>query len=110
MCLMVVIGYQLALTFWTAAFPRLARDTPELQDAAKELRDGNMSEEEYSKADSLQRNRLANVAFYVCSCGEVNLLHCAADKRLLSSRLLSVLFMGLESIPSLPITGHYQWS
>ena len=71
MHLMVVIGYQLALTFWTAAFPRLARDTPELQAAANDLRDGNMSEEEYSKADSLQRNRLANVAFYVCSCGEV---------------------------------------
>jgi hypothetical protein len=68
---MIVIGYQLALTFWTAAFPRLARDTPELQAAAAELRDGTISEEEYSKRDSLQRNRLANVSFYVSSCGEV---------------------------------------
>jgi len=66
-----LIGYQLALTFWTAAFPRLARDTPELQNAVKDLRDETMSEEEYSEVDSLQRNRLANVAFYVCSCGEV---------------------------------------
>ena len=79
MYLILVIGYQLALTFWTAAFPQLARDTPELQDASKDLRDGNMSEEEYSKADSLQRNRLANVAFYVCSCGEVNSLYHATD-------------------------------
>ena len=68
---MQVIGYQLALTFWTAAFPRLARDTPELQAAAKDLKDGNLTEEDYSKKDSLQRNRLSNVAFYVCSCGEV---------------------------------------
>lgn len=66
-----MIGYQLALTFWTAAFPRLARDTRHLQLAAKELRDGKMTEEEYSKRDSLQRNRLANVSFYVSSCGEV---------------------------------------
>jgi hypothetical protein len=66
-----VIGYQLALTFWTAAFPRLGRDTSELQSAAAELRDGTMSEEKYSKRDSLQRNRLANVSFYVSSCGEV---------------------------------------
>lgn len=68
---MLVIGYQLALTFWTAAFPRLARDTSELQSAAEKLRDGTLSEEVYSKVDSLQRNRLANVAFYICSCGEV---------------------------------------
>ena len=30
-----------------------------------------MWEEEYSKVDSLQRNTLANVAFYACSCVEV---------------------------------------
>jgi len=69
--LIKVIGYQLALTFWTAAFPRLARDTPELQLAAKQLRDGAITEEQYSSEDSIQRNRLANLSFYVCSCGEV---------------------------------------
>jgi hypothetical protein len=71
---MAVIGYQLALTFWTAAFPQLARDTPELQAASNQLRNGSLSEEDHSKIDSLQRNRLANVAFYVSSCGEVAIL------------------------------------
>src|SRR5436305_7669143 len=74
MKLMAVIGYQLALSFWMAAFPNLARDTPELQAASNQLRDGSLSEEDHSKVDSLQRNRLANVAFYVSSCGEVVIL------------------------------------
>lgn len=35
-----LIGYQGALTFWTAAFPGLARDLPEMQRSEVELKDG----------------------------------------------------------------------
>lgn len=37
-----LIGYQGALTFWTAAFPGLARDTPEMQEAEGELARGEI--------------------------------------------------------------------
>ena len=65
------VGYTLALTFYFAAFPRLAKDTPELQTAVEKLREGSITDEEYSVADSLQRNRLSNISLCVCSCGEV---------------------------------------
>lgn len=38
-----LIGYQCALTFWTAAFPGLARDLPEIQEAEDELSAGQIS-------------------------------------------------------------------
>jgi len=67
LCVLLLIGYRLAFPFWTAAFPQLAR----IASGAQGLRDETMWEEEYSKVDSLQRNTLANVAFYACSCVEV---------------------------------------
>lgn len=36
-----LIGYQGALTFWTAAFPGLARDLPEIKDSAEKLARGD---------------------------------------------------------------------
>lgn len=37
-----LIGYQGALTFWTAAFPGLARDLPEMQRSEVELKEGQI--------------------------------------------------------------------
>jgi len=69
-----VIAYQTSLTFWTAAFPGLARNTPQLRAKAEEYTAGNITRDEYDYADTLQRSRLSNMAFYIQSCGEIVIL------------------------------------
>ena len=69
-----VIAYQTTLTFWTAAFPSLARNTPELRQKAEAYSAGNLTRDEYDYADTLQRSRLSNMAFYIQSVGEVFIL------------------------------------
>lgn len=69
-----LIAYQLSLTYWTAAFPGLARNTPHLRQKAKEFEEGEISREEYDFNDSMKRNELSNVAFYVQSMGEIVIL------------------------------------
>lgn len=69
-----MIAYQTTLTFWTAAFPGLARNTPQLRAKAEELTNGTIPRDEYDYADTLQRSRLANMAFYIQSCGEIVIL------------------------------------
>ncbi|KAL8947157.1 MAG: hypothetical protein Q9222_006526 [Ikaeria aurantiellina] len=69
-----LIAYQTTLTFWTAAFPGLARNTPELRVKAEQYNDGAITREEYDFADMIQRSRLANMAFYIQSCGEIVIL------------------------------------
>lgn len=69
-----VIAYQTCLTFWTAAFPGLARNTPQLRAKAEEYCAGHITRDEYDFADMMQRSRLSNVSFYVQSCGEIVIL------------------------------------
>lgn len=69
-----LIAYQTTLTFWTAAFPSLARNTVEMTTHADELASGRISREEYEFADTMKRSQLANVAFYVQSVGEIGIL------------------------------------
>lgn len=69
-----MIAYQTTLTFWTAAFPGLARNTPQLRAKAEELTNGTITRDEYDYADTLQRSRLSNMAFYIQSCGEIVIL------------------------------------
>lgn len=69
-----LIAYQLCLTYWTAAFPGLARNTRELRDRAREFEQGEISRDEYDFHDSMKRNELQNVAFYVQSLGEIVIL------------------------------------
>ncbi|KAL6718491.1 hypothetical protein ACLMJK_004582 [Lecanora helva] len=69
-----LIAYQTTLTFWTAAFPSLARNTPQLRVKAEEYAAGAISRDEYDYADTLQRSRLSNMAFYIQSCGEIIIL------------------------------------
>ena len=69
-----MIAYQTTLTFWTAAFPGLARNTRELRDKAEEYTAGAISRDEYDYTDTMQRSRLSNMAFYVQSCGELIIL------------------------------------
>ncbi|KAL4807053.1 autophagy-related protein 22-like protein [Aspergillus unguis] len=69
-----LIAYQTTLTFWTAAFPGLARNTVEMKAKAGELQAGSISREEYDFADTMKRSQLANVAFYVQSVVEIFIL------------------------------------
>lgn len=69
-----LVAYQTTLTFWTAAFPGLARNTAGLRRKAEEYAEGRIAREEYDRADSMARNRLSNVAFIVQSVGEIFIL------------------------------------
>ncbi|KAL3470652.1 autophagy-related protein 22-like protein [Aspergillus californicus] len=69
-----LIAYQTTLTFWTAAFPGLARNTVEMKTKADDFKAGTISREEYDFADTMKRSQLANVAFYVQSVAEIFIL------------------------------------
>jgi MFS-type transporter involved in bile tolerance (Atg22 family) len=69
-----LIAYQTTLTFWTAAFPGLARNTRELRHKAEEYQAGEISREDYDCADTMKRSELSNMAFYISSVGEIVIL------------------------------------
>ena len=69
-----LIAYQTCLTFWTAAFPGLARDTEEIREKASQVSHGEIELEEYYFHESVMRSRLSNIAFYIQSCGEILIL------------------------------------
>lgn len=69
-----LIAYQTTLTFWTAAFPGLARNTVEMKEKADAYSAGTITRDEYDYADTMMRSRLANIAFYVQSVGEIVIL------------------------------------
>ncbi|KAG6818994.1 hypothetical protein H0H93_016555 [Arthromyces matolae] len=66
-----LIAYQCSLTFWTAAFPGLARSLPEVQQSFAEVKKGTKKIESHAELESLSRNRISNISFAVCSVGEV---------------------------------------
>lgn len=69
-----LIAYQTTLTFWTAAFPGLARNTKEIRTKVAQLADGSITREEYEFADMMKRNEISNTAFYIQSVAEVFIL------------------------------------
>lgn len=69
-----LIAYQLCLTYWTAAFPGLARNTRTMRGKAEEYENGAITRQEYDHVDSMTRNHLSNTAFYVQSVGELFIL------------------------------------
>jgi Vacuole effluxer Atg22 like len=69
-----LIAYQMCVTFWTAAFPGLARNTKEMRLKAEEYEGGGITREEYDFADMMQRNRISNVSFIMQSAGEIIIL------------------------------------
>ncbi|KAI9820222.1 MAG: hypothetical protein M1827_005844 [Pycnora praestabilis] len=69
-----LIAYQTTLTFWTAAFPGLARNTPHIRKKAEEYNAAKITRDQYDFADSMKRNELSNIAFYIQSCGEIIIL------------------------------------
>ena len=69
-----LIAYQTTLTFWTAAFPGLARNTMELREKARQYEAGEITRDEYDLADSMKRNQLSNWSFYIQSVAEIFIL------------------------------------
>lgn len=69
-----LIAYQTTLTFWTAAFPGLARNTTAMKEMADAYAAGNITREQYNYADTMKRSQLSNVAFYVQSVAEIFIL------------------------------------
>ncbi|KXT09401.1 hypothetical protein AC579_8490 [Pseudocercospora musae] len=67
-----LIVYQLCLTYWTAAFPGLARNTRERRNKAWEYGNGQITREQYDH--SIKRNELSNVALYGQSVAEIIIL------------------------------------
>ncbi|CEH16194.1 hypothetical protein CBOM_06059 [Ceraceosorus bombacis] len=71
-----LIGYQVSLTYWTSAFPGLARNLPEMRESAEKLQEvpPRTTPESHHELDTMTRNRIANIAFAVCSAGELVVL------------------------------------
>jgi len=69
-----LITYQCSLTFWTAAFPGLARDLPEVKESLNEVKVGQKTVEEHTLLTSLSRNRISNMSFTISSVGEIVVL------------------------------------
>jgi hypothetical protein len=69
-----LIAYQMCITFWTAAFPGLARNTVEMREKAEQYEAGAIERDKYDFADMMMRNRLQNVAFIMQSLGEIVIL------------------------------------
>lgn len=69
-----LIAYQMCFTFWFAAFPGLARNTPEMRKKAQEFEAGQIDRDAYDFADMMARNRLSNVAFIAQSAVEIVIL------------------------------------
>lgn len=59
-----LVGYQTSLTFWTAAFPGLARNLPEVREsrAKLEMTPPETTPEEHHLLDVITRNRVSNVS------------------------------------------------
>lgn len=69
-----LIAYQMCITYWTSAFPGLARNEPVMRTKAEEYEKGEISRDDYDFADMMQRNRIYNVAFIMQSAGEIVIL------------------------------------
>ncbi|KAK4496462.1 hypothetical protein PRZ48_012442 [Zasmidium cellare] len=50
-------------TFWTAPFPTLVRDLPELQASERQVIEGTKSPEEHAQLDMMERSKMSNWAF-----------------------------------------------
>lgn len=57
------IAYGATLVFYSALFPRLARNIPDVRQAREvNLRDGSLSQEEYDRIESLERNHVSSIS------------------------------------------------
>jgi MFS-type transporter involved in bile tolerance (Atg22 family) len=59
-----LIAYQMCITFWTAAFPGLARNTVEMREKAEQYEAGEIDRDKYDYADMMMRNRYGRVVIF----------------------------------------------
>ncbi|PPQ92242.1 hypothetical protein CVT25_008923 [Psilocybe cyanescens] len=74
-----LIAYRGSMTFWTAAFPGLAPNFPEILLSRNEVDDDIKTSQEHRRFHSLARNQISNVPFAVCSAGELIILAVMID-------------------------------
>lgn len=63
------VSYQMCQAFWQPSLPFLARNTPAAIEARRALAAGEIDDVEYEKRQTLQHNKLSNVAFGSMSLG-----------------------------------------
>lgn len=61
------ISYGATLVFYTALFPRLARNTPHARHLRELYDRGEISGEVYEKEESLEKNRISNISTVSCT-------------------------------------------
>lgn len=69
-----LIAYQMCITFWSAAFPGLARNTREMRRHAEEYEAGEIDRDGYDFHDMMMRNKIYNMAFIMQSVCEIVIL------------------------------------
>jgi MFS-type transporter involved in bile tolerance (Atg22 family) len=69
-----LIAYQLTLTYWTAAFPSIARNTERMQEATMAFWQGDTDQETYEHQVEMEKSRISNVAFSLQSVAEMFML------------------------------------
>ncbi|MCJ1471010.1 hypothetical protein MMC07_009658 [Pseudocyphellaria aurata] len=60
-----LVAYSVGYAFWIAAFVGLSRSHPALRQKAEDLKIGDITRDEYDKADGITRSRYLNIATYV---------------------------------------------
>jgi len=56
------VSYGATIVFYTAAFPRLARNTPYSRQLCERYERGEIPVEEYEREQSLEKNRISNIS------------------------------------------------
>jgi hypothetical protein len=56
------ITYGATCVFWSAVFPRLARNTPQCRELRERRERGEISAKEYELEESLEKNRISNIS------------------------------------------------
>lgn len=65
------LGYQGCQSFWTAAFPRLARNLPSVRETEEKMLDGEITEDDYHKVDTYYRNKITNYCWAISTMGTI---------------------------------------
>ncbi|KAJ5736351.1 uncharacterized protein N7483_001476 [Penicillium malachiteum] len=59
------IAYGATLVFYAAVFPRIARYMPHVRKARDELKEGKINQAEYDAIESLERNHISNIGYFL---------------------------------------------
>lgn len=71
---MATVAFNLANTFYFAAFPTLVRNRPHMLEAEASVRSGEMNPEEYAKLDMRERSKISNYSLATSAGGSCLIL------------------------------------